>query len=58
MTRPLHLLREGIIDAWIGSYQPDLPEKNDPNFMVIYLCKNPVKLEKPLTYRSLKKMAP
>lgn len=44
MDRPLHLLREGIIDAWIGSYQPDLPDKNDPDLIVIDLCKNPVKL--------------
>ena len=44
MTRPLHLLREGIIDAWIGSYRPDLPEKNDPDFIVIDLCETPVKL--------------
>ncbi len=44
MNRPLHLIREGIIDAWIGSYQPDLPERDDPDFAVIDLCKTPVKL--------------
>jgi hypothetical protein len=44
MTRPLHLIREGIIDAWISSYQPDLPERDDPHFAVIDLCKTPVKL--------------
>ena len=44
MLRPLHLLREGIIDAWIGSYQPDLPDNNDPDLLVIDLCKTPVKL--------------
>ena len=44
MTRPLHLIREGIIDAWISSYQPDLPEQNNPEFAVIDLCKSPVKL--------------
>ena len=44
MTRPLHLIREGIIDAWISSYQPDLPEPDNPDFAVIDLCKTPVKL--------------
>ena len=44
MKRPLHLIREGIIDAWISSYQPDMPEKDDPVFTVIDLCKTPVKL--------------
>ncbi len=44
MTRPLHLIHEGIIDAWISSYQPDLPEQDNPDFAVIDLCKTPVKL--------------
>jgi len=44
MERPLYLLRERIIDAWIGSYQPDLPDKDDPEFCVIDLCYTPVKL--------------
>ncbi len=44
MTRPLHLIHEGIIDAWISSYQPDLPEPDNPDFAVIDLCKTPVKL--------------
>lgn len=44
MTRPLHLIREGIIDAWIASYQPDLPEEDDPDFAVIDLCTTPVRL--------------
>ena len=44
MTRPLHLIREGIIDAWISSYQPDLPEPDNPDFAIIDLCKTPVKL--------------
>ena len=44
MIRPLYLIREGIIDAWISSYQPDLPEQDDPEFAVIDLCKTPVKL--------------
>ena len=44
MTRPLHLIHEGIIDAWISSYQPDLPEPDNPDFAIIDLCKTPVKL--------------
>ena len=44
MTRPLHLIREGIIDAWIASYQPDLPKGDNPDFAVIDLCTTPVKL--------------
>jgi hypothetical protein len=44
MARPLHLIHEGIIDAWISSYQLDLPEPDNPNFAVIDLCKTPVKL--------------
>lgn len=44
MIRPLHLIHEGIIDAWISSYQPDLPEPDNPDFAVIDLCKTPVKL--------------
>lgn len=44
MARPLHLIREGIIDAWISSYQPDSPEPDNPDFAVIDLCKTPVKL--------------
>ena len=44
MARPLHLIHEGIIDAWISSYQPDLPEPDNPDFAVIDLCKTPVKL--------------
>ena len=44
MARPLHLIHEGIIDAWISSYQPDLPEPDNPDFSAIDLCKTPVKL--------------
>ena len=44
MTRVLHLIHEGIIDAWISSYQPDLPELDNPDFAIIDLCKTPVKL--------------
>ncbi|UPM50213.1 LysR substrate-binding domain-containing protein [Synechococcus sp. A10-1-5-1] len=44
MVRPLRLLKKGIIDAWIGSYQPDLPSQDDPDFCVIDLCTTPVRL--------------
>ena len=43
MERPLQLLRERVIDAWIGSYQPDLPD-HDPELCVIDLCRAPVYL--------------
>ena len=43
MERPLQLVRERIIDAWIGSYQPDLPD-NDSELAIIDLCNTPVYL--------------
>lgn len=43
MERPLQLLRERVIDAWIGSYQPDLPD-HDPELCVVDLCRTPVYL--------------
>ena len=44
MERPLYLLKKRIIDAWIGSYQPDMPDRQNPNFHVIDLCKTPLRL--------------
>ena len=44
MDRPLSLLKNRVIDAWIGSYHPDLPEIDNPDFCVIDLCRTPVKL--------------
>ena len=44
MARPLQLIHEGIIDAWISSYQPDLPEPGNPDFAVIDICKTPARL--------------
>ena len=56
MHRPLQLLRERVIDAWIGSYQPDLPDSTDPDLVVIDLCRAPVYLiadaQHPLSGRS------
>jgi hypothetical protein len=43
MARPLQLLRERVIDAWIGSYQPDLPV-DDPDLAVFDLCATAVHL--------------
>ena len=55
MDRPLQLVRERVIDAWIGSYQPDLPEQ-DPDLCVLDLCRTPVHLvavaEHPLAGRT------
>ena len=44
MKRPLYLLKNRIIDAWIGSYQPDMPDKQNADFVVIDLCQTPVYL--------------
>lgn len=44
IERPLYLLKKRIIDAWIGSYHPDMPDKHDPDFLVINLCKTPLYL--------------
>ena len=39
ITYPLALLRQSILDVWIGCY-PDLPEE-DPDFAVIHLSRYP-----------------
>ena len=39
--RPLQLLREGVIDAWIASY-PDLPAATDPTIACIGLSRMPI----------------
>ncbi len=41
MNRPLQLLNDRIIDAWIGSYQPDLPD-NSSDWWVLDLLTMPV----------------
>lgn len=41
---PLRLLRERVIDAWVASYQPDLPEADDPEWWVLDLTREPVRL--------------
>jgi len=42
--RPLQLLEERVIDAWIGSDQPDLPDPDHPTFLVVDLLRWPVYL--------------
>ena len=44
IERPLTLLRERVIDAWVGSYQPDLPDAEDPEWWVLDLLREPVQL--------------
>jgi hypothetical protein len=39
--RPLQLLRDGVIDAWIASY-PDVPAANDPTIACIGLSRMPI----------------
>lgn len=43
MARPIQLVRERVIDAWVASYQPDLPDQ-DPDLCVIDLMFSPVYL--------------
>jgi DNA-binding transcriptional LysR family regulator len=43
MELPLRLLRDRVIDAWLASYQPDLPT-DDPHLCVIDLLSMPVRL--------------
>lgn len=42
VERPLSLLRDRVIDAWIGAYQPDLPAPDDPEFCVVDLLRERV----------------
>lgn len=44
MDRPLQLLHERVIDAWVASYQPDLPDSRDPLWWVLDLVRLPVQL--------------
>lgn len=39
--RPLQLLREGVIDAWVASY-PDVPPATDPTIACIGLSRMPI----------------
>ncbi len=44
LRRPLQLLEDRVLDAWVGSYQPDLPDADDPHWLVIDLLREPVQL--------------
>ncbi|MFM7360779.1 MAG: LysR family transcriptional regulator [Cyanobium sp.] len=44
LRRPLQLLEERVLDAWVGSYQPDLPDADNPQWLVIDLLQVPVQL--------------
>jgi DNA-binding transcriptional LysR family regulator len=41
--QPLSLLRDSILDAWIGAY-PDVPDPDDPDFASIPLLRHPINL--------------
>jgi hypothetical protein len=41
--RPLHLLAQGVIDAWVASY-PDVPCANDSDIVVMPLSRMPMRL--------------
>ncbi len=43
VKQPLKLLRDGILDAWIGAY-PDVPDPDDPDFASIPLLRHPIHL--------------
>lgn len=44
IQRPLRLLQERVIDAWISSSQPDLPSRDDPAFIAYEIAKIPLYL--------------
>ena len=43
VATPLQLLRDGILDAWIGVY-PDTPDPHDPDLCCLHLCRYPIHL--------------
>jgi len=44
LQRPLALLRERVLDAWVCNYQPDLPAADDPDWWVLDLLQAPLQL--------------
>lgn len=42
IERPLHLLRERIIDAWISCTQADLPDQEDPHVIAFEIATMPL----------------
>jgi DNA-binding transcriptional LysR family regulator len=43
VQQPLNLLRDCILDAWIGAY-PDVPDQDDPDFASFPLLRHPLSL--------------
>ena len=43
VATPMQLLRDGILDVWIGVY-PDTPEPDDPDFACVHLTRLPTHL--------------
>ncbi|MEB3361514.1 MAG: hypothetical protein VKI42_05250 [Synechococcaceae cyanobacterium] len=41
MARPMQLLRERVIDAWINCHHPDLTDLDDPELVVLPLTRFP-----------------
>ena len=44
LQRPLELLWERVLDAWVCNYQPDLPAADDPDWWVLDLLQAPLRL--------------
>jgi DNA-binding transcriptional LysR family regulator len=44
IQRPMQLVRERIIDAWISCSKPDLPSEDDPVFAVYEIANVPLRL--------------
>jgi DNA-binding transcriptional LysR family regulator len=44
LKRPLTLLRQRVLDAWVCSYQPNLPAADDPDWWVLDLLQAPLQL--------------
>lgn len=43
VQQPLKLLRDSVLDAWIGPY-PDVPDGDDPDFASFPLLRHPIRL--------------
>ena len=43
VATPWQLLRDGVLDAWIGVY-PDTPDPDDPELHCFHLCRYPIQL--------------
>ena len=43
VATPLQLLRDSVLDVWIGVY-PDTPDPDDPELCCVHLCRYPIHL--------------